>query len=55
MPRRSIVREHLFEDSLATLFPLTEEADEFVAAAEDVLSEDLSLAVRFGMASGCCR
>ena len=43
MPRRSIVREHLFEDSLATLFPLIEEADEFVAAAEDVLSEDPEL------------
>ena len=35
---RSIVRAHLFEEQLAKLLPDAEEADEFVMAAEWVLS-----------------
>ena len=40
MPRRSIIREHLFEDSLAALNPDPERADAYVGAAEFVLSAD---------------
>ena len=40
MRRRSIVREELFEDSLAALIGDAEEADEFTAAAEDLLSRE---------------
>lgn len=40
MPRRSIVREGLFEDSLAALIGDAEQADEFVAGAEDLLSRE---------------
>lgn len=42
-PLRSIVREHLFEDSLASLIPAAEAADDFVMAAERVLSQDPEL------------
>ena len=40
MQRLSIVREELFEDSLATLIRDAETADEFTAAAEDLLSRE---------------
>ena len=39
MPQRSIVRAHLFEEGLAKLIPDAEEADDFVMAAEYVLSK----------------
>ncbi len=39
MQRRSIVREQLFDEQLAKLIRDEEEADEFVMAAEYVLSE----------------
>lgn len=38
--RRSIVREPLFEDSLTALIRDAQRADNYTAAAEDVLSED---------------
>ena len=37
-PQRSIIREHEFEEQLDALICNAEEADEFVAAAEEVLS-----------------
>jgi hypothetical protein len=41
VPRRCIVRDPLFEDSLAALFhDDTEEGDAYTAAAEDLLSHD---------------
>ena len=40
MRRRSIVREPLFDDSLAALIRDAETADEYTAAAEDVLSRE---------------
>ena len=38
MPRLNVIREHLFEDSLVELAGSAERGDEFVAAAEDLLS-----------------
>jgi hypothetical protein len=38
--RRSIVREPLFEDSLAALIRDPESADDYTAAAEDLLSRE---------------
>jgi hypothetical protein len=41
VPRRSIVRDGLFEDSLEMLFRRdAEAADEYTAAAEDLLSRE---------------
>ena len=40
MLRRSIVREPLFEDSLAALIRDEEAADEYTAAAEDFLARE---------------
>ena len=40
---RSIVREHEFEEQLDALICNVGEADEFVAAAEDILSKDPAL------------
>ncbi len=37
-PRREIIREHEFEEQLERLIPNMEEADEFIASAEDLLS-----------------
>jgi hypothetical protein len=42
-PRRGIIREHEFEMQLSALVPNLEEADDFVAAAEDLLSDDPSI------------
>lgn len=39
-PLRKVVREHLFEESLATLFADPIVADEYLAAAEWVLAFD---------------
>jgi hypothetical protein len=39
-PRREIVREHEFEEQLRTLIPNEEEADDYTAAAEDILASD---------------
>ena len=39
-PRLEIIHEHEFEEQLAALIPDAEEADDFTAAAEDLLSRD---------------
>ncbi len=39
-PLRKIVREHLFEESLAALFADPIAADEYIASAEWVLAQD---------------
>ena len=39
-PRRAIVREHEFDEQLEALLVNMEEADEFTAVAEDLLSRD---------------
>ena len=39
-PLLSVISEHLFEDSLTALTGSTERGDEFVAAAEDLLSRE---------------
>ena len=44
--RRSVVREHEFEEQLAALIPDTEQADEFVAAAEYLLAADPTIGAR---------
>ena len=44
--RRSVVREHEFAEQLAALIPDTEQADEFVAAAEYLLAADPTIGVR---------
>ena len=41
--RRSIVRENEFEEQLEALICNAEEAEDFIAAAEDILSEDPTL------------
>lgn len=41
--RRSIVREHEFEEQLDALICNAEEAEGFIAPAEDILSEDPTL------------
>ena len=41
--RRSIVREHEFEEQLDALICNAEEEEDFIAAAEDILSEDPAL------------
>ena len=38
LPRLEIIHEHEFEEQLAALVPDVERADEFTAAAEDLLS-----------------
>ena len=38
LPRLEIIHEHEFEEQLAALIPGFEQADEFTAAAEDLLS-----------------
>ena len=43
--RRSIVREHEFEEQLDALVCNAEEADDYVNAAEYILSEDPNLGV----------
>lgn len=47
---RNVVREHLFEDSLAALIPDAIAADDFVAASEWLLARDpeIGVAVRGG-------
>lgn len=40
MRRRSIIRDPLFDDSLAALIRDAETADEYTAAAEDLLSRE---------------
>lgn len=42
-PLRKVVREHLFEESLAALFADPVAADEYLAAAEWVLAYDPSI------------
>lgn len=42
-PLRKVVREHLFEESLAALFADPIAADEYLAAAEWVLAHDPSI------------
>jgi hypothetical protein len=42
-PLRKVVREHLFEESLAELFTNSGAADEYLAAAEWVLAFDPSI------------
>lgn len=39
-PRLEIVHEHEFEEQLAALIPDAEQADEFIAAADDLLSRE---------------
>lgn len=56
-PLRKIVRENLFEESLATLFADPIAADEYLAAAEWVLAFDPSIGfpMKEALQSGCCR
>ena len=44
--RRSVVREHEFEEQLAALIFDTVQADEFVAAAEYLLAADPTIGAR---------
>jgi hypothetical protein len=40
LPPRGIIHEHEFEEQLARLIPDPKQADEFIAAAQTVLSND---------------
>ena len=45
IPPRSIIREEAFDDELRVLLPDEEEADEYTAAAEDLLSREPEMGV----------
>lgn len=54
-PRRSVVREHEFEEQLSAIIVDAEEADGFVAGAENLLSRDPEIGSAIGDAFGSCR
>ncbi len=47
-PQRSVVREHEFEEQLRAIIADAEEADEFVAGAENLLSRDPEIGSAIG-------